>query len=70
MDTINSLINVLRTILIPSGVVLRVMYCLIKMMYAEDEMQVYKKRMVNVIVFGIIAELVLSIKDIIRWYFG
>ena len=69
MDTINSLINVLQTIIIPSGVVLRLIYCLTKMMYAEDEMQVYKKRMINVIVFGIIAELVLSIKDIIRFYF-
>lgn len=70
MNTINSLINVLKTIIIPSGVVLRVIFCLIKMMYAEDEITVYKKRMVNVIIFGIIAELVLSIKDIIRWYFG
>ena len=70
MNTINSLINVLRLIIIPSGVVLRVGFCLIKMMYAEDEFTVYKKRMVNVILFGIIAELILSIKDIIRFYFG
>lgn len=70
MDTLNSLIDVLRTIIIPSGVVMRVLYCLVKMMYSEDEMPVYKKRMVNIIVFGIIAELVLSIKDMIRGYYG
>jgi len=70
MDTLNSLINILRTVIIPSGVVLRVIYCLIKMMYSEDEIGVYKKRIVNVIVFGIIAELVFVIKDLINWYFG
>lgn len=70
MDTLNSLIDVLRTIIIPAGVVMRVLYCLVKMMYSEDEMPVYKKRMVNIIVFGIIAELVLSIKDMIRGYYG
>lgn len=70
MSTLNSLINILRTVIIPSGVVLRMIYCLIKIMYSEDEIAVYRKRMVNVILFGIIAELVLSIKDIIRFYFG
>lgn len=70
MSTLNELINILRTVIIPSGVVLRVIYCLIKIQYSEDEMMVYKKRIVNIIAFGIIAELVLSIKDVIRWYFG
>lgn len=70
MDTLNGLIDVLRTVIIPAGVVMRVLYCLVKMMYSEDEMPVYKKRMVNIIVFGIIAELVLSIKDMIRGYYG
>ncbi len=70
MDTLNGLINVLRTVIIPAGVVMRVLYCLVKMMYSEDEMPVYKKRIVNIIVFGIIAELVLSIKDMIRGYYG
>lgn len=70
MDTLNELINILRTIIIPSGVVLRVLYCLIKMMYSEDEISIYKKRIVNIIVFGIIAEIILSIKDMIRSYYG
>lgn len=70
MDTLNGLIDVLRTIIIPAGVVMRVLYCLVKMVYSEDEMPVYKKRVVNIIVFGIIAELVLSIKDMIRGYYG
>ncbi len=70
METLNELINVLRTIIIPAGVVLRVIYCLIKMMYIEDEIPVYKKRIVNIIIFGIIAEIILSIKDMIRSYYG
>lgn len=70
METLNELINVLRTIIIPSGVVLRVIYCLIKMMYSEDEIPVYKKRIVNIIIFGIVAEIILSIKDMIRGYYG
>ena len=70
METLNELINVLRTIIIPSGVILRVLYCLIKMMYSEEEVSVYKKRIVNIILFGIIAEIILSIKDMIRSYYG
>ena len=70
MNILNDLISVLRTIIIPSGVVLRTIYCLIKMMYSEDEMPVYKKRMINIIIFGIISEIILSITDMIRSYHG
>lgn len=70
METLNELINVLQTIIIPAGVVLRVVYCLIKMMYSEDELCIYKKRIVNIIIFGIIAEIIISIKDMIRGYYG
>ncbi len=70
METLNELINVLQTIIIPAGVVLRVVYCLIKMMYSEDETSIYKKRIVNIIIFGIIAEIIISIKDMIRGYYG
>lgn len=70
METLNELINTLRTIIIPAGVILRVVYCLIKMMYSEEEMNVYKKRIANIIIFGIIAEIILSIKDMIRGYYG
>lgn len=69
MSIIDNLINVLRVAIIPSGVVLRVIYCLIKIMYSEDEMIVYKKRIINVIVFGILAELIFVIKDMINWYY-
>lgn len=70
MEILNELIKVLQTIIIPAGVTLRILYCLIKMMYSEDEMVVYKKRIVNIMIFGIFSEMILSIKDMIRWYFG
>ena len=69
MDIINELINVLRIAIIPAGVLLRVVFCLIKIMYSEDEASIYKKRIKNVILFGIIAEVILSIKSLIEFYF-
>lgn len=68
MDTINELINVLK-ILIALGVTMRVVFCLIKMMYSEDERNVYKRKMINIVVFGVIAELCLVIKDVIMFYY-
>lgn len=68
MDTINELINVLK-ILIALGVTMRVIFCLIKMMYSEDERNVYKRKMINIVVFGVIAELCLVIKDVIMFYY-
>lgn len=70
METLNILINVLRIMIIPAGVTLRVVYCLIKMMYSEDEVSIYKKRIVNIIIFGIVAEIIISLKDMIRSYYG
>ena len=69
MDTINRLIQVLRVGIIPAGVTLRVVYCFVKMMYSEDDVVVYKKRMVNIIIFGIIVELIFVVKDLIFLYY-
>lgn len=69
MDTINTLIYVLRSIIIPAGVIFRVIYCLIKMMYSEDEYIIYKKRIINIILFGMISEMVFVVKNVILWYY-
>jgi hypothetical protein len=69
MDIINRLIQVLRVGIIPAGVTLRVIYCFIKMMYSEDEVVVYKKRIISIIIFGIVAELIFVIKDTMFWYY-
>ena len=68
MSTINELINVLK-VLIALGVTMRVIYCLIKMMYSEEDRSSYKRKMINIIIFGIIAELSLVIKDVVMYYY-
>ena len=65
---INILNTVIRTIIIPSGVVLRVIITLIKMMY-EEETVAYKKKIQNTIIFGVVAELIYVIYDILRYYY-
>ena len=68
METINELINALK-VLIALGVTMRVLFCLIKMMYSEEDRNSYKRKMINIIIFGVIAELCLVIKDVIMVYY-
>ena len=70
MDTLNEIISLLRFIIIPLGVTFRVIFCLIKMIYDEEASYSYKKKISNTIVFGIIAELIFIIKDLLVKYFG
>ncbi len=60
---------IIRTTIIPSGVALRVIIILIKMIY-EDETTAYKKKIQNTIIFGVIAELIYVIYDILRYYYA
>ena len=69
MDTINGLINALK-LLIGLGVSARVIFCLVKMMYSEEERSSYKRKMTNTIIFGIVAEICLVIKDIVMFYYN
>lgn len=55
--------------LIRTGVVLRFTICMISMQKADDEMESIKKRIVNLIVFYIIAESIFQVKDILFFYF-
>ncbi len=68
MSTINELITALK-VLIGLGVSMRVIFCLIKMIYSEEERSSYKRKMINIIVFGIIAEICLTIRDIVMFYY-
>jgi len=54
--------------IIPSGVILRTIIILIKMMYDEENSS-YKKKLQNTILFGISAELIYVIYDVIRYYY-
>ena len=68
METINELINALK-IIIELGVTARVVFCLIKMMYDEEGKSSYKRKIINIVIFGIIAELCLVIKDLVMFYY-
>ncbi len=58
------MIGIIRT-----GVILRFIICMITMQKADDEMEMIKKRTINLIVFYIIAESIFQVKDILFYYF-
>jgi len=69
MDIVNEISNVLIN-LIRLGAVFRLVYCLFRMVSVEDEQSMYKKRMKNVVIFYIIAELIFQFKDMIIGYYS
>ena len=70
MEILDEIIDLLRVAIIPLGVVFRVIFCFAKMIYDEDAQGSYKKKIKNTIVFGIIAELIFVILDLIKNYYG
>lgn len=70
MEILNEIISLLRVVIIPLGVTFRVIFCLTKMIYDEDAQGTYKKKIKNTIVFGIIAELIFVILELIQNYYG
>ncbi len=70
METLDEIIKLLRVVIIPLGAVFRVVFCLVKMIYDEESINAYKKKISNTIVFFIIAELIFVIKDLLITYFG
>ena len=58
------MIGIIRT-----GVILRFTVSMIAMQKADDEMEGIKKRIINLIVFYIIAESIFQLKDILFFYF-
>ncbi len=69
MNIIYEIISILRVWIIPLSVTLRCVYCLIQIIYNEDERKVNAKRMFNAILFLIVSEVVFVIKDIIEYYY-
>ena len=56
--------------LIRAGAAFRLSYCLFRMISADDDSAMYKRRAKNTIVFYIIAECVWIIKDMIIKYYA
>lgn len=69
MDIIEQLakmfINIIR-----AGSVVRTTYCFIKMSMDEEKVNIYKKRIKNVVVFYVLAESIWQIKNMLVSYFS
>jgi len=56
-------------ILVRIGVIGRFIFCMVKLIGAEEEALKYKKRAKNAVLFWIIAESISVIKDIVFFYY-
>ncbi len=56
--------------LIRAGAACRLCYCLFRMISADDDLAMYKRRAKNTLVFYIIAECVWMIKDMVMKYYA
>lgn len=69
MATIDELTTAI-IILVRLGAVLRFIFCMVRLMGAEDEAASFKKRAKNTVIFWIVAECIWQIKDIVLYYYG
>ena len=69
MDTVNQIIDLLKFVVIPAGVIFRVIFCLVKMIYDDEAGASYKKKIRNTVAFGLFAELCFVFKDLIVEYY-
>lgn len=70
MQTLEEIISLFRIVIIPLGTVARVVFCFIKMIYDEDSVNSYKKKIWNAIAFLIISELIFVVVDMMKFYYG
>ncbi len=68
MDTIHQISQILIN-LIRAGLGMRVIYCCIRLMFAEEEQGTYKRRIRNSLIAVVVNELVWVIKDLVTAYF-
>ena len=66
--TVDRISLTVRT-LIMAGVIFRVVFCAIKIMMADEEAAQYKRRMKNAVIFGVLAVLAFSLKNLMLTYF-
>ena len=66
--TVDDITNGLM-IIVRLGVMARFIFCMVKLIGAEDEALRYKKRAKNAVLFWIIAESIWIIKDIVMHYY-
>lgn len=69
MDTINTLSICMQGIL-SAGIVMRIIFCAVRLTHEEEEAVRYKKRIRNSVIILIITQLIFPIKELIIYYFG
>ncbi|MCM1991346.1 mercury transporter [Oceanirhabdus seepicola] len=69
MELVKEMANAF-VMLIRVGVVLRVVYCFIRMGVSEDESAMFKKRLKNSVMFYVLAESIWGIKDLVLGYYS
>jgi len=67
--TVDDITNALM-IIVRLGVIGRFIFCMVKLISAEDEAPRYKKRARNAVIFWILAESIWIIKDIVMRYYS
>jgi len=67
--TINDITTAVM-ILVRLGVICRFIFCMVKLIGADEEAVKYKKRAKNAVLFWIIAESVWILKDLVFHYYG
>jgi hypothetical protein len=65
VDNISSAVQTL----IFAGIIFRAVFCAVKIMTSDEEAAQYKRRMRNAVVFGILAVLAFSLKNLMLTYF-
>ena len=56
-------------IIVRLGVVARFIFCMVKLIGADEDAGRYKKRSINAVIFWVIAESVWVIKDLVLYYY-
>ncbi len=69
METLNTLSICMQGI-ISAGLIMRVIFCSVRLTHEEDEAGRYKKRIKNSVIMLIIAQLIFPIKELLVTYLG
>lgn len=69
MDTINALSICMQGIL-SAGIVMRIIFCAVRLTHEEEEAGRYKKRIRNSVIILIITQLIFPLKELLINYLG
>lgn len=69
MDTINTL-SVCMQGIISAGLLMRIIFCAVRLTHEEEESGRYSRRIKNSLVILVIAQLIFPLKELLIFYFG